>query len=103
MTKAIALAFSFFIFPLITAVSQEKQSEVLIISTIHGAHKVNSKYSYDSLFKFIDSFDPEIIGVEIREEDRDSSFNYLENNYPFEMYECLKKYPSKTVMGFDWL
>ena len=103
MKKAMLIIFSFIIYPLNSGVSQEKISEVLIISTVHGAHKTNPNYSYDSLFKFIEKFNPEIIGVEVREEDIDSSFTYLKNNYPYEMYECIKKYPSKSVLGFDWL
>jgi hypothetical protein len=103
MNKMMIVIFSFLIYPLISGVAQEKISEVLIISTIHGAHKVNPTYSYDSLFKFIEKFNPDIIGVEIREEDIDSSFTYLKNNYPYEMYECIKNYPSKNVLGFDWL
>ena len=94
---------SFLIFPLISGISQEKKSEVLIISTIHGAHKTNPNYSYDSLFVFIEKYNPDVIGVEIRKEDIDSSISYLKSNYPFEMYECIKKYPSKNVLGFDWL
>lgn len=93
---------SFLICPFL-GVCQEKMSEVIIISTIHGAHKTNPNYSYDSLFKFIEKYNPDIIGVEIREEDIDSSSAYLKNNYPFEMYECIKKYPAKKTVGFDWL
>lgn len=94
---------SLLIYQLISGISQEKKSEVVIISTIHGAHKTNPNYSYDSLYKFIDKFNPDVIGVEIRNEDIDSSFTYLKNNYPYEMYACIKKYPSKNVLGFDWL
>jgi hypothetical protein len=103
MKKTIIVLFSFLLYPLVSGVSQEKISEVVIISTIHGAHKTNPNYSYDSLFKFIEKFNPDIIGVEIRKEDIDSSFAYLERNYPYEMYECIKKYPLINVLGFDWL
>lgn len=95
--------FPLLIYQLISGISQEKKSEVVIISTIHGAHKTNPNYSYDSLFNFIEKFNPDVIGVEIRKEDIDSSVTYLKNNYPYEMYECIKKYPSKNVLGFDWL
>ncbi len=83
--------------------AQANKSEVLIISTIHGAHKTNPNYSYDSLFTFIERYKPDIIGVEIRKEDIDSSIAYLKSNYPYEMYECITKYPTKKVVGFDWL
>lgn len=103
MNKTLIAIISFLLYPLVSVVSQEKINEVVIISTIHGAHKTNPNYSYDSLFKFIEQFNPDIIGVEIREEDIDSSVTYLKNNYPFEMNESIKKYPSKKVFGFDWL
>jgi hypothetical protein len=67
------------------------------------AHKSNPNYSYASLFTFIEEYEPDVIGVEIRSEDIDSSYRYLQRNYPFEMYECLSKYTSKKVSGVDWL
>ena len=84
-------------------ICQKQMTEVIICSTIHGAHRINPNYSYDTLFAFIEKYNPDIIGVEIRKEDIDSSSTYLKNNYPFEMYECIKKYPNKEVLGFDWL
>ena len=78
-------------------------TEVIICSSIHGAHTTNPNYSYDVLFAFVESYNPDIIGVEIRKEDMDSSVSYLKNNYPFEMYECIKRYKNKKVLGFDWL
>ena len=86
-----------------TGMSQQNKSEVMIIGTIHQAHTANPNYTYDSLFAYIDRFDPDIIGIEIRKEDIDSSFTYLSQNYPFEMIECLRRYPEKKVYGFDWL
>ena len=93
----------FLIFPIMAVTAQTSKSEVMIISTIHGAHKVNPKYSYEALFAFIDQYQPDVIGVELREEDRDSSVSYLKKNYPYEMYECLTRYASKKVVDFDWL
>lgn len=103
MKKTMIVLFSFLIYPSISGISQEKINEVILISTIHGAHKTNPNYSYDSLFKFIEKFNPDVIGIEIRAEDMDSSITYLKVNYPFEMYVCIDKYHSKNVMGFDWL
>ena len=103
MSKTLAAIISFLICPIFSGISQERMSEVVIISTIHKAHELNPNYSYDSLFKFIEKYNPDIIGVEIRREDIDSSVAYLKNNYPFEMYESIKKYPTKEVLGFDWL
>lgn len=93
----------FLLLPFIMGMASMKKSEVFVISTIHGMHNVNASYTYDSLFAFIDRFDPEIIGVEIRSSDIDSSISYLKRNYPYEMYRCLEKYPSKSVLGFDFL
>lgn len=103
MKTKILIIFSFLTFPVISGMAQTVKSEVLIISTIHGAHKVNPNYSYDSLFLFIENYNPDIIGVELRNEDIDSSVSYLKSNYPYEMYECVTKYSSKKVFGFDWL
>jgi len=82
---------------------QKQKTEVIICGTIHGAHKSNPNYTYEDLFSFIESQNPNIIGIEIRQEDMDSTVNYLKNNYPFEMYECINKYKNKDVFGFDWL
>lgn len=103
MITKIVTIISFLTLPVISGMAQAIKSEVLIISTIHGAHKVNPNYPYDSLFAFIEKYNPDIIGVELRKEDIDSSASYLKNNYPYEMYECITKYSSKKVFGFDWL
>src|SRR5690606_15297850 len=84
-------------------IAQTNKSEVIIISTIHGAHEVNPHYTYDSLFEFIEKYNPDLIGVEIRKEDIDRPASYLKNNYPYEMYACITRYASKKVVGFDWL
>lgn len=89
--------------PTIPVLAQQSKTNVIIISSIHGAHKVNPNYPYDSLFAFIDRQNPDIIGIEIRAEDIDSSISYLKRNYPYEMYECITKYTQKKVVGFDWL
>lgn len=70
--------------------AQSKKTEISILSTIHGAHKVNPNYSYDSLFRFLEIQNPDVLAVEIRQEDMDSSTAYLEQNYPFEMYACIE-------------
>ena len=82
---------------------QKQKTEVLLCGTIHGAHRININYTYEDLFSFVESYKPDVIGVEIRHEDMDSSVNYLKHNYPSEMYECITKYWDKEVLGFDWL
>lgn len=86
--------------PIFLGISQEKMSEVAIISTIRTAHKINPKYWYDSLFSFVEKYNPDIIGIEIRNEDIECSLAYLKNNYPFEMYQSIKRYLTKKVFGF---
>lgn len=90
------------LFPTVFAYSQNV-TEVVICCTIHSAHKVNKCYTYDSLYAYIDAYNPDVIGVEVRPEDMDSSVTYLRKCYPFEMYSTKSRYPDKRVVGFDWL
>lgn len=80
-----------------------QKTEINICSTIHGAHKINPNYSYGNLFAFIDAYDADMIGVEIRPEDIDSTSTYLSEYYPYEMVESTKRYTNKKIYGFDWL
>ncbi len=82
---------------------QQQKTEVIICGTIHGAHRTNPNYSYDDLYAFIEKTNPDIVGVEIRPEDMDSSVNYLKSNYPSEMFESISKFQEKKFIGFDWL
>lgn len=88
----------------VLSLCQKQKTEVVLCATIHGAHKINPNYQYKNIYSLIDSYNPDIIGVEIRCEDIDSSTLYLKNNYPFEMYDCINKYKTKKrIYGFDWL
>ncbi len=82
---------------------KEQQTEVVICSSIHGLHKSNTSYTYEHLFNYINNFNPDIIGVEIRQEDMDSSSTYLKNYYPFEMYQIRELDSAKMYFGIDWL
>jgi pheromone shutdown protein TraB len=82
---------------------QKPHTEITVCSTIHGAHQSNPNYSYNNLFAFIDSCNPDVLGVELRKEDLDSSQTYLSRSYPFEMREVLLRYNDKPIYGFDWL
>src|SRR5690606_9807764 len=93
----------FLFLPMVSVMSQSSKTEVLVISTLHGAHEVNPNYSYADLFSFIEAFNPDVLGVEIRAEDLTRPAAYLKQNYPYEMYICREKYPSTLVVGFDWL
>jgi hypothetical protein len=75
----------------------------MMIPALHGLHKVNKSYSYDSVKAIIARFSPDIIAVEIRAEDIDSDSTYLLNNYPLEMVMMKYWFPRCNVVGFDWL
>lgn len=81
-----------------------KKTEVMILGTIHGMHKDNDYYSFDDVFSIVDAFSPDVIGLEIREEDMLESREYLSKYYPYEMIECKHRYEDTCkVLGFDWL
>lgn len=103
MKMKIIMILAWLIYPFLSGIAQSSKSEILIIATIHGAHKINPNYTYDSLFAFIEKYNPEIVGVEVRNEDLDNSVSYLKANYPYEMYDCISRFSLKKVVGFDWL
>ena len=77
-------------------------TEIVVISSMHGAHKDHPSYSYDTLYSLIGFYEPDFVGVEIRPEDIGAADDYLERNYPKEMIALTKEYQGK-VFGFDWL
>ncbi|HKK09633.1 MAG TPA: hypothetical protein VJ939_02300, partial [Bacteroidales bacterium] len=79
------------------------KTEVMVCSTLHGAHRKNLNYTYDTLFRFIEKYNPDIIGLEIRPEDVGCEQSYLENFYPHEFHQCIEQFPEKDFYGFDWL
>jgi hypothetical protein len=79
------------------------QTEVMVCSTLHGAHRKNLNYTYDTLFRFIEKYNPDVIGMEIRPEDISREQSYLENFYPYEFHQCIEQFPEKGFYGFDWL
>lgn len=79
-----------------------ENTELVIISAIHGAHNDHPGYNYRTLHALVDSYEPDFVGVEIRPEDINSGAKYLENNYPREMVELSLQYGNKAF-GFDWL
>lgn len=79
------------------------QSKLCLLPTLHGLHKSNSQYSYDSLRAVITRMHPEVIAVEMRAEDLASDTAYLKKNYPYEMWMARYWFPSATLEGFDWL
>ncbi|MBN2694668.1 hypothetical protein JXR93_08400 [bacterium] len=80
------------------------KTTVLLLGSIHGAHRENPNYSFEQLFSIIDKFNPDIVGIEIRVEDINESFEYLKKSYPPDMLKIKEKYSKeKVIVGFDWL
>jgi hypothetical protein len=79
------------------------QGKVYVVPVIHGLHKVNPEYSYDSVRAIVQRLNPDVIAVEIRAEDLASDTAYLKQNYPLEMWMMRYWFPSATMAGFDWL
>ncbi|HET8838382.1 MAG TPA: hypothetical protein VFM82_05230 [Flavobacteriaceae bacterium] len=82
---------------------KSQKNSVYFIPSLHGLHKVNEKYTYDSLNKIIGRLDPDIIAVEIRPEDINRDSTYLSKNYPYEMRMMKYWFPEAQIAGFDWL
>jgi len=78
------------------------QTEVVVIASMHGAHKNHAGYNYETLYSIVQSFKPDFVGVEIRSEDINSDLSYLKSNYPAEMIELSQRYKGKAF-GFNWL
>lgn len=79
------------------------QSRIYILPVLHGLHKTNPQYTYDSLQAIVRRLNPDVIAVEIRAEDMGADTAYLKQNYPYEMWMMPYWFPSATIAGFDWL
>jgi len=77
------------------------KNEVAVISSLHQYHDGHETYDYKKLYFLISSFNPEFIGIEIREEDFSLSRELLDKIYPLEMVEIKMDNPGK-IFGFDW-
>ena len=91
------------VFSFLVNISFRGSAQIRLIPTIHGLHKTNEQYNYDSLKLILKSFQPDIILVEIRDEDKDADSAYLAANYPFEMRMMRTWFPNTELRGFDWL
>lgn len=81
----------------------KQTADVYLIPVLHGLHKTNPHYNYESLRAVIDSLNPEIIAVELRPEDITQDTMYLKRNYPKEMWMMQYWFPEKEIAGIDWL
>ena len=70
---------------------------------LHGMHKTNLFYTYDSVKTIVERTGADVIAVEIRPEDMGRDSHYLKKNYPYEMWMMPHWFAQKTVAGFDWL
>lgn len=77
-------------------------SEVLVVASMHGLHRTSTTYGYDRLYDLVARFRPDLVGVEIRQEDLARPEDYLGRNYPLEMRELARRYGNRAF-GFDWL
>lgn len=79
------------------------QTRIYIVPVLHGMHKTNPEYTYDSVRAIVGHLHPDVIAVEIRAEDMNSDTAYLKQNYPYEMWMMRYWFPGATIAGFDWL
>jgi len=98
MNKLLILAVA-----LIIQATAFSQTAVYLIPALHGLHKTNIRYNYDSVRAVIQRINPDVIAVEIRNEDITADSLYLKQNYPYEMWMMRYWFPNTTIEGFDWL
>lgn len=79
------------------------RGQVFLIPTLHSLHQSNRAYSYDSLKVCLQRLHPDLVLVEIRDEDSKADSSYLAENYPLEMRSVKTWLPKVRVEGFDWL
>lgn len=79
--------------------AKETKTNVLILGTIHSAHKNNPNYSYEDIVKVISTYKPDVICVEIRPKDFRISSSYPKEMLLGTIYG-LKH--NKKVYPIDW-
>jgi hypothetical protein len=77
-------------------------AQVMVIPSVHRLLGSNPHYSYARLYDIVAGFRPDLVGVEIRQEDLGRGSAYLQRNYPREMVELADRYRDRAF-GFDWL
>jgi hypothetical protein len=84
----------------ITKGSQTDRTEVLVVSSLHSAHRDHATFDYDVLFSVVRDFDPDFVGLEIRPEDIGMGEKYLSSNYPREMVELARRYQGRSIIDY---
>lgn len=77
-------------------------TQVMVVAAIHSAHKDHPSYGYEDLYATVRSFNPDVVAVEMRQEDMGRDPAYLARNYPLEMRQLAEEYRAKAY-GVDWL
>ena len=95
--------FFFFLLSFVFSIVATAQTKVYLVPVLHGMHKTNTFYTYDSVKAIVERTGADVIAVEIRPEDLAQDSHYLKKNYPYEMWMTPHWFAQKTVAGFDWL
>lgn len=77
-------------------------TQVMVLATIHGAHRDHPSYGYEDVGSIVREFEPDVVAVEMRAEDLGADEAYLAANYPPEMRAVAKAYRDRAE-GIDWL
>jgi hypothetical protein len=78
-----------------------QKTQLLLLPTVHTAHKTNPKYSFANVMKIVENFKPDIIAMEIRPEDIDMDTTYLKLYYQPEMIMVRNSFPGIPKVGID--
>lgn len=63
------LLFSFLLFTFSLSVFSQQKTEVFVLSTLHQFHAENKNYSFETLSRIIEIYDPDIIAAELTPSD----------------------------------
>ena len=74
----------------------------MVIPSLHRRLAGNAHYDYATLYSLVSGFRPDLVGVEIRQEDLGRPETYLRHNYLSEMIALARNHGYQTF-GFDWL
>jgi hypothetical protein len=77
-------------------------AQVMVVPSVHKLLNTNPRYTYTQLYELVAEFHPDLVGIEIRQEDFGRPEPYLQSNYPREMVDLFHRFRDR-VFGFDWL
>jgi len=99
MKKSLILLFLFVL--LFSKPLRAQKTQLLLLPTVHTAHKTNPKYSFANVMKIVENFKPDIIAMEIRPEDMDMDTTYLKVFFQPEMIMVKNSFPGIPKVGID--